>query len=95
MEFEVTGGMGADVFNVYSCERSHPYDSSKVFAVSAAQAMSQVLNDHSEGGHWRTRLSFAPPDVGLRFWQVFIIIDRETNLGPGLRPAMNITATCY
>lgn len=95
VELEMINGIGSDQFNLYACERSHPYDSGKIRAVSPAQAMTQAMWDVPTATPFRTRLSFAPPDVGCRFWQVYIIVDRQTDLLPGAHPAMNITATCY
>jgi hypothetical protein len=97
LDLEINGVIGANFHNVYSCESSSPYDATQVRAVSPAQAMSQVLADLPDGDPpYRVRLSFAPPDVGVRFWQVCIIVDRANELAPGVVVApMNITAVCY
>ncbi len=95
VEIEMLSGLSQDIFNLYSCERSHPYDSAKVLAVSGAQAITQALWDTPPNVPLRTRLSFAPPDVGCRFWQVYIIVVQETDAVVGALPAINITATCY
>ena len=92
IDIDITA-VGADVINLYTCERSHPFDSTRVAAVSAAQAISQALVDYTGSLPVSVRLSFAPPDVGVRFWQVVLVLDEATNLGQTAAINMAVTAT--
>lgn len=83
-------------YNVYICERAHPWDPDEVRAVSAAQAVTQILGDGPPQSttSFRPRFTVAAPETGMRYWQVFVIVDVMTS-GAATPININLYANAY
>lgn len=83
------------VYNLYTAERVGAYRSDFMRAVGPATAQTQVFSDftsYTDGTAQQivNSLTFSPPP-GVRFWQVYIIVDRMTGLNDG---TFSCTAIC-
>lgn len=81
------------LLNAYICERAHAFDAAQVRAVSPAKAVGALLGDRITTLQ-RPTLNIAAPECGVRYWQVFLVLDCMST-APATPFDFTITATAY
>lgn len=66
-------------FNAYVCERAHAFDAAQVSATSIARSITGPIIGEVRRANATPTLTIAAPETGVRYWQVFLILDCLTN----------------